>query len=332
MTLHEILYVLLQQALLCDMRYENKEAIRLCLRIEAQLYKLNDITFSAQFYLNFCKIYLNGGNINEAINYINKFDFFCNGKNLDIPIIDFRYYLMGRILFLKGNYTDCVNYIDQNINKIRTSVFRSRLYEMKSYIETENNQGFSTYNNMSLALGEAENSQDKERIAQCYLELGRALNQTYNALGISLLRQAERIAKEIKNNELYYSSIIQRASAYIFLGIKYNNEDFRIEAEKIINSIEENDLKFIGLKELYWSTKGWMLGNTNLLIKSLDYNEKVGAWERVSKILIPLYHIYMEQNNKKEALSVAQKGANVSVKCGNQKLQAFFMEKINLLK
>lgn len=331
MTLYEILDALLKQALLADKDFDNKEAIRLCLRIEPNLQMLDDVVFSSQFHLNFCKIYLNAGDINNAEHYISRFDFFFSGENLPVMIIDFRYYLMAKVLLLKGNFSICKNYIDQIINRVRIPEFRSKIYTIKGYIETEENTGYSSYHNMSLALAEAEKSGDKTVIAQCYLELGRALNKTYNALGISLLRQAERIAKEIRNNELFYTSIIQRANAYIFLGVKYNNEEFTEEAKRIINNINENNLKHDGLKELFWCVKGWILGDTDILVKALKLNKKAGAWGRVGQILLSLYHIHIEEGKKSEALRAARQGIDAAIKCGDLKLRLFFLERIKQL-
>jgi hypothetical protein len=328
MTLKEILVFLHNRALLCDEQYENDEAIRLCNRIESELHKTDDINFISCFYLNFCKICLSGGRVKEADALLRKFDFFFSGKRMPIEIIDFRYYLMGKILFLKGDFVSCGNYIDQVVNRVSETTIRYKLYALKGFIETENNKGPSTFKNLSIALGEAEKSKDKKSIANCYLELARALNRSYNALAASLIREAERIAKDIKDEELYYSSLIQRSNIYIFMGLKYNKNEFITEAKNLINGINEDNLKFIGLKELYWSVKGWMLGDTKLLERSLQFNANAGSWGRVCSVLIPLFHISIEQGDKLKAIKYARQGVDAAFRCKNKEVYDFFKEQL----
>lgn len=330
MFINEILTYLHKRALLCDELLDNDEAIRLCHRIETQLHKIDDLNFKSQFYLNFSKIFLNGGKIVEAEYLLNKFDFLFSGKKLLSEIIDFRLYLMSKILFLKGDFAVCNEYIDSVINSVSSHSKRSELFALKGYIETENSNGISTFSNLSIALGEAEKSNDKELVGRCYLKLSRALNQSYNALGASLIREAGRIARSINNDELYYSSLIHRANIYIFMGLKHNRNEFVTEAKDIINSISEDKLKYIGLKELFWTVKGWMLGDIQLLEKSLQFNINAGSWERVCSILIALYHISLEKGEKDKAKVYARKGCDAAIKCGNREIYTFFKNnKIN---
>lgn len=328
MSIKEILVFLHDRALLCDEQFDNDEAIRLAYRIESQLHKVDDLDFVSLFYLNFSKLFLNGGNIVAADALLKKFDFLFTGKGLNSGIVDFRYYLKSKIFFLKGDFVTCDEYIDYVINSVSSSSMRSKLFRLKGYIETENNKGASTFSNLSKALGEAEKSGDKKLIAKCYLELSRALNKSYNALGASLIREAERIAKEINDNELYYSSLIHRSNIYIFLGLRYKKDEFITEAKEIINGIKEENLKSSGLKEFFWTVKGWMLGEIELLEKSLRFNINAGSWSRVCSILIPLYHISMEQDDEKSAKVYARQGMDAAFRCGNKEVYTFFKEQV----
>lgn len=106
MSIKEILIFLHNLALLCDEQFDNDEAIRLAYRIESQLHKVDDLNFISHFYLNFCKIFLNGGRVVEAEVLLKKFDFIFSGKKLLSEIIDFRHYLMskGSILIIWKSY------------------------------------------------------------------------------------------------------------------------------------------------------------------------------------------------------------------------------------
>lgn len=90
MSIKEILVYLHNRALLCDEQLDNDEAIRLSYIIESQLHNIDDLNFISQFYLNFCKMFMNGGRIAEAEALLKKFDFLFSEKNCfqESPTLD----------------------------------------------------------------------------------------------------------------------------------------------------------------------------------------------------------------------------------------------------
>ena len=224
-----------------------------------------------------------------ALHLINRFDVFFNVSKFEkckeiICQLD-QMSLMGQSIiekltraveleFSSNNYSKALCLIEIAMQHDCVPEQQFELLFLKGKVEHEINGIPFEVNSFSEALGMAEAIGQRELIAKVYRELYTMFYSRYPGLGVYFARKAEVIYADKKDYhnlikvQLYIALTLQ--SIYDRIG-NPNGECFKSEADKIVNSINEQILVMPSEIAFYNRVKGLVLKDETAIEKALDY-------------------------------------------------------------
>lgn len=249
---------------------------------------------------------MNLARLREAQRYVALFNRLAVGHKVSSELINMHGYNDIEIDIRTGNYISALKKIDNWLSKSVTVEVRTRLLFKKGVIENALQGDEGKINSLSYALACAEESKNEREVAQVYQEMAAMFGIKHPALGMSMLRKAENYYLRLGRKEEHIGAMLYRARSCIAVINRYWGktellECFTHEANAIVDSIREDDLKNKSLVAYYNWTKGIVKFQLEPIDKSLDYFINAEAPGNICHIAEHAIWIAMQNGEKQKA-------------------------------
>ena len=192
---------------------------------------------------------------------------------------------------------------------------------------------FSKFDNLSEALGYAEEAGDLSKVCNFYGELGTALQPQYPALSLSMRWQAQIIAEKTKDDVNIIGYNLQRAYSEADILMRYGQELkkpelFMHDIEWIL-SVDRDKIPTESLKAFYDETRAYLLLDGDAMKRALDYYKHVGFNEKVYRLAKDTAEIAHFAKDFSKMHSMLELCYQTAVKMGDKEKLQYVIERMN---
>lgn len=186
------------------------------------------------------------------------------------------------------------------------------------------------------ALGEAEQAESPEMMAEAYKRIGMLWGTRFPALSLSIWQKAEGLYQEIGNEKE-----IELLKPNLALGLFLTAEKFKMVDAEMASMFHEEAKKLAlelcipdgmqdpAMEASFNYTKGTILRDARMLAESLAFYEKEELWDGTIQILDEMIRIALDGKQKDEALRLMGKVRDYSIKGGDPNFAGLVEERMS---
>ena len=185
----------------------------------------------------------------------------------------------------------------------------------------------------SEALGEAEKADAKDLQAEAYKRIGMFWGKMFPALTLSVWRNAERLYKELNQEQELSPLRINLALSLFLTGDKYEiidsrvSELYRQEARAVVRSLNEPDIDASAIAA-FKLAKGTILSDCILIREARTFYEGAELWDMVISCLDEEIRIALDGNKRQDALALMQMVRDCAERIGDHTFAQEVSEKM----
>jgi hypothetical protein len=265
-------------------------------------------------YINVASLYFL--NCNNLVSSLKQCEEFARLYRKFSPIIKKEEYYehvntWSEALFRRGNHLGCQSLIRQSLPAIGDKYLKCSMLIRLGVAEAQSIYPNLHINSLCEALGCAEELNDAELIAQCYVEIAKLMCVKYNWLAISLLCDAEVRNERVRDSKMYSEIMMHKAISFycIYLKSEYNKdcEVYLEKAKDVLALVRQDDITQDSAKALYDMYYGQIYADIGKLKDSLLFYERVGSIDNIICVCDHILVAAYRNKNYKEGLEIIPK-------------------------